>query len=84
MIIQGLEFVRTSVCSPEQYTVNKDGRQVGYVRVRHGWLTCCYPNSMGDEILESEVLGDGMLEPEERQYFLECCAYEINNRLGAI
>lgn len=45
VIIEGLTFERTCSACPEQYDVyNKEGEQVGYVRLRWGTLRCDVPD----------------------------------------
>ena len=58
MKIKGLSFVRTCEASLEQYDVYKDGKQVGYVRLRWGGLTCYCPDYGGDIVYEATI-GDG-------------------------
>ena len=41
-----LKFEETSSACPEQYDVFKGGKQVGYIRLRHGVLSCRYPKSV--------------------------------------
>ena len=48
MIIEGLEFKKTCLACPEQYDVFKGDKLVGYVRLRHGGLSCRYPNYEGE------------------------------------
>ena len=44
----GLRFVMTCPMCPEQYdVVDSGGTQVGYVRLRHGWLSCSVPSFRG-------------------------------------
>ena len=49
MIIEGLDFKQTCGACPEQYDVFKDEKQVGYVRLRWGDLSCRYPDYEGDD-----------------------------------
>lgn len=59
MEIKGLQFVLTCCACPEQYNVfDKDGKNVGYVRLRHGSLICEYPDISG-ELIYSTLIGDG-------------------------
>lgn len=53
MIILGLRFVETCGACPEQYDVFLDDRQVGYVRLRHGYLSIRYPDVSGDEVYQA-------------------------------
>lgn len=38
---------QTCYAYPEQYDVFLDGKQVGYLRLRHGYFRCDYPNCGG-------------------------------------
>ncbi len=57
---------------PEQYDVFKDDKQVGYLRLRHGFFYADHPDCGGERVYESEDMqGDGMFLAEERQKYLE-------------
>lgn len=58
MIIKGLEFIQTCGSCPEQYDVkDRDGNQVGYVRLRYGMLYSEYPDC-GGEVIYRAPIGD--------------------------
>ena len=82
MIIEGLEFKLTCSACPEQYDVFKDDKLVGYVRLRHGGLSCRYPNYEG-ELIYSESFDDGWKgsfdDDNERNKYLIIIAKELNN-----
>lgn len=84
MIIEGLNFKKTCDACPEQYDVFKDGKQVGYVRLRWGGLSCRYPDYEGDEIY-SESFQDAWKgcfdDDNERNKYLLIIANELNNYL---
>lgn len=84
MIIEGLDFKQTCGACPEQYDVFKDDKIVGYVRLRWGNLSCCYPDYEGDEIY-SESFDDGWKgcfdDDNERNKYLLIIANELNNYL---
>ena len=44
MEINGYNFICTCDACPEQYDVFRNGKQVGYVRLRFGCLTADYKN----------------------------------------
>lgn len=70
MIIKGLEFDCTGEMCPEQYDVyNANGRQVGYVRLRWGYLRCYYPECLGEVIYGTEIGGEytGCFENDEQR-----------------
>ena len=73
MNIKGLRFIETCSACPEQYDVDYDGKQVGYIRLRYGRLTVEYPDVGGEVIYEASIGDDwtGEFESEEqRQYHL--------------
>lgn len=39
MIVGQYNFVQTCEACPEQYDVYRDGKKIGYVRLRYGYLT---------------------------------------------
>jgi hypothetical protein len=84
MVIDGLEFELTCVACPEQYDVfDENHKQVGYVRLRFGNLTCDYPDYRGDEIYHHEFEEeDGFKgsfdDDNERNEFLKTIAETIN------
>lgn len=84
MIIKGLDFKQTCGACPEQYDVFKDDKQVGYVRLRWGHLTCDYPDHRGEAIY-SESFDDGWKgcfdDDNERNKYLLIIANELNNYL---
>lgn len=66
-----LHFVltMTSLAFPEQYDVSLDGRQVGYLRMRHGHFWVYYPDADGTRVYEAELSEDfshGIFSTEER------------------
>lgn len=61
---------QTCYACPEQYDVFLDGKQVGYLRLRHGYFRCDYPNCGGETVYGSYTEGDGMFDEEERLYHL--------------
>ena len=84
MIIKGLDFKQTCGGCPEQYDVFKDGKQVGYVRLRWGGLSCRYPDHEGDAIY-TESFDDGWKgcfdDDNERNKYLLIIANELNSYL---
>jgi hypothetical protein len=67
-----IKLVRTCCACPEQYDAydTETGKQVGYLRLRHGCFTVISPDVDGEEIYSAATYGDGMFEPDERDYFL--------------
>jgi len=85
MIIQKLNFVETCGACPEQYDVFKGGRQVGYVRLRWGTVTCDFPDCRGDTIYSHSFENDGwkgnFSDDAEREKYLNEIATMLNARL---
>lgn len=79
MLINNLDFRLTSGACPEQYDVFNGDKQVGYVRLRGGWLRCDIPDCGGDTIFEAYPNGaDGMFKSDEqRDYYLKKIAKKI-------
>ncbi len=71
MDINGYNLVLTCGACPEQYDVFKDGEQVGYLRLRHGFFRADYPDCGGETVYEASPNGDGMFDDSERQMYLE-------------
>jgi hypothetical protein len=66
--IDGHKLVRTSWACPEQYDVfNASGKQVGYLRLRHGRFRADAPSCGGETVYESHPKGDGIFLLEERE-----------------
>ena len=86
MRIKGLEFDKTCDCSPEQYDVkDSNGKIVGYVRLRWGFLSCKCPNIDGEVVYSCDIGDDytGMFtNEEERIYHLTEIAKKINKKLS--
>lgn len=65
--IEGLRLVCTSPACPEQYEVlDAEGKQVGYLRLRHGRFRADYPDCGGETVYVSNTKGDGVFSEEER------------------
>ena len=83
--ISGLVFVETCGASPEQYEVfDSNGNQVGYVRLRFGYLRVDYPDS-GGEVIYDHLFSDGwkgMFTKYEREHYLKEIAEVISKRIA--
>jgi hypothetical protein len=66
----GLKIEMTCSACPEQYDVFKDGRQVGYFRLRHGEFRVDYPECMEETIFEAQPNGDGIFHNDERLNYM--------------
>ena len=85
MIIDGLTFDQTCGACPEQYDVFKDGEQVGYVRLRHGYLRVDVPDC-GDTTIYEHSFSDGWQgifdSEDQRTEHLTKIATAINDTLA--
>jgi hypothetical protein len=81
MEINGLEFNQITESSPEQYEIfTKEGKQVGYVRLRWGVLRCDYPSKNTRSIYEfvfSDKTDSCFTSEEQRNKHLEIIANKI-------
>lgn len=64
--IDGLKLVCTCGACPEQYEVFDGDKQVGYLRLRHGWFRADVPKCGGETIHEAYPRGDGIFDDDER------------------
>ena len=85
LTISGLSFKLTCPEYPEQYDVfSEDGRQVGYVRLRFGYLYASYLDCDGETVYFSEdFAGDGsFFKDKERIFHLSKIAEAIKHRMS--
>lgn len=85
MIIQKLNFIETCGSCPEQYNVFKGGRQVGYVRLRRGTVTCDFPDCRGDTIYShsfEDKWKSSFEDSEERDTYIDRIATAIHAALA--
>jgi hypothetical protein len=69
--MNGYELELTCGACPEQYDVFKDGQQVAYLRLRHGYFYAAMPDAGGQIVYETDKPnGDGVFEVGERDAFL--------------
>lgn len=61
---------RTCHACPEQYDAFLDGKQVGYLRLRHGYFYASVPDVGGEVVYEAEPEGDGIFADHERDRYL--------------
>jgi hypothetical protein len=67
-----LTLDRTCTACPEQYNVfDETGKQIAYYRLRHGYFQVRVPNSGGELIYDACPRGDGIFDPDERDYYLK-------------
>lgn len=80
---------------PESYDAyDENDIMVGYLRLRHGRFTVECPDVGGNCVFESRPEGDGVFEPDERDYYLKWAVngiqkwiadpnYSVNKKLAA-
>ena len=82
--MDGFKLVCTCGACPEQYDVfNAEGRQVGYLRLRHGHFRADYPDVGGETVYEADTKGDGIFDDDERMDQLKSALRAIKKRLVA-
>lgn len=65
---------------PEQYDAfDADGRQVGYLRLRHGLFRVDIPDCGGKTVYLAQPKGDGSFTDDERKYHLDQAKKAIQN-----
>ena len=81
MNINGYELEMTCGACPEQYDVFKDDKQVGYLRLRHGYFYASYPDCSNEVVYDAEPKGDGIFEDDERDGYLLNAINAIDERI---
>lgn len=71
------ELVTTCDSHPEQYEVFLEGKQVGYLRLRHGEFRADVPEHGGTTVFRSLPRGDGDFEDDEREIHLHAAIASI-------
>jgi hypothetical protein len=80
-LAQKIELVMTCEACPEQYDAFIDGKQVAYLRLRHGYFYVAYPDVGGEVIYSADTKGDGMFEDDEREGHLIAARLRIINKV---
>jgi len=79
----GYNLYKTCIACPEQYDVFKDGKLVGYIRLRGGWLQAFCPDVFLERVYFHEFPNDewkGCFETDEEQdYYLEYVIIAIDD-----
>ena len=78
MDINGYTLKRTCFACPEQYDVYKDGKDVGYLRLRHGIFRA---DCGGDTVFQAQPTGDGIFDDYERDRYLRLAVTAIHEKL---
>lgn len=75
MIVEGCKLIQTCPSNPEQYEVFWGDREIGYLRLRHGWFRADYPSCGGQTVYQAyPACGSacgGMFAENERSFFLK-------------
>lgn len=80
--MNGFDLDQTCGACPEQYDVYKDGKQVGYLRLRHGTFRADYPDCGGDTVYSANPKGDGIFDDDkERDFHIGKALLAIQERL---
>lgn len=80
--MNGFDLDQTCGACPEQYDVYKDGKQVGYLRLRHGTFRADYPDCGGDTVYSANPKGDGIFDDDkERDFHIGNALLAIQERL---
>jgi hypothetical protein len=79
IVINNYRLICTCGACPEQYDVfdNTTGKQVGYLRLRHGVFRADAPDCGGETVYESFTGGDGVFDEDERAPELQAAVQEI-------
>ena len=72
------KLVQTCGACPEQYDVFLDDKNVGYMRLCHGYF---YAECCGERVYESKTIGDGLFEFNERDEHLKAACKAIKSAL---
>jgi len=78
----GLQIKMTCSAMPEQYEVFKDGEQIAYYRLRHGYFRVDIPDCGGEMIFEAEPNGDDAFNADERLVYLTKAMIEVIKKLN--
>jgi hypothetical protein len=70
MEAKDIKLRETCGMCPEQYDAYVDGKQVGYLRLRHGQFRVDCPDCGDVTIFEAEPNGDGIFDDDEREGYL--------------
>lgn len=79
--MEEIELVMTCGACPEQYDAFYNGSEVGYLRLRHGSFSVYCE---GEEVYSAQPKGDGIFEPDERDYYLNQARIAIYNAIHGI
>lgn len=81
--IDGIKLVCTCGACPEQYTAyDSTGKEVGYLRLRHGNFRVDYLHCGGETIYQTKTIGDGIFDDNERDLELKAAVAAIKKRIS--
>ena len=86
IVVDGNVYTLFNTCGacPEQYDVVRDGKQVGYLRLRHGTFRVDCPDCGDHTVLHTiDVNGDGIFDCDERDKWLTQAVSAIDEHLKA-
>lgn len=75
-----IELVQTGGACPEQYDAFFEGKEIGYLRLRHGSFTVEYPGVGGQLVYSAAPEGDGSFEDHEREHYLNAAKLALMAR----
>ena len=65
---KNIELQKTSGICPEQYDAYYKGKEIGYLRLRHGYFRAEYKGTI---VYDAYTIGDGSFENKERKKHLK-------------
>lgn len=71
-------LVKTCNAYPEQYDAFVGGKQVGYLRLRHGRFSVSCPDAGGEEVYFAHPDGYGEFTDNERDHYLDIAKEKIS------
>lgn len=80
--IEDIRLEETCEACPEQYDAFIGDKQVGYLRLRHGWFTVDFPDCGDETIYIASPKGDGIFDSDEREFYLMEAKEAIINKLN--
>jgi len=89
--IEDIELIQTCGACPEQYEAfvkdffsEDEKKQVGYLRLRHGFFYVDYPDCGGERIYDANPDGDGCFSCDERESFLNKAKESILDKINKL
>ena len=78
--INGYNLIMTCYACPEQYDVLKNGKKVGYLRLRGGHFSASAPDCGMGIVYKANPKGDGVFDDDEREFYLKEAVKAIENQ----